>query len=275
MSLPFAGLRAREAKSRTSATAADVDRRRLGLLGKLRKRRLEITLPESLDKAAARDGINAKPPAQQKIGERAYWLAQMVSMAPPAHWCTRFQCDIETFIGAALATDYAADLLLALVEAAIRYRDTPWIVALSERLLGWLDNAELRVVSVQTIGALIAAVPAGERDALIRRLLASSKAPQLDLLQGLLGATDVAWSAETTRIAFELLEQSTGLGGSDYTRPRNALAHWGPRVEATTASRALERMLARLGDKSPWRNAVEALNEIVEFRLAMKQELTT
>jgi hypothetical protein len=246
-----------------------------GLLSKLRKRRLEITLPESLDKAALRDGINSKPPAQQKIGERAYWLMQMIALAPPAHWCERFRCDIETFIAAALSTDYAVDLVLALSHASIRHRDRAWIAALSTQWLTWFDHAELQGVAAQTTATLVAAAPSNERDAILRQLLAASKPPQLDFLQGTLAAADLEWSAETTRLAFERLDQRTQIGESDYTRPRNTLAHWGTRAEAATASRALTRMLERTPDKSAWRNALEALHDIIEFRLAMRQELTT
>jgi hypothetical protein len=246
-----------------------------GLLSKLRKRRLEITLPEALDKAAIRDGINAKPPAQQKIGERAYWLMQMIAIARPAHWCERFRCDIETLIAAALSTDYAVDLLLALSDASIRHRDTAWIAALSTQWLAWSDHAELQGVAAQTTATLVAAAPASEGDAILRRLLAASKPPQLDFLQGALAATDVEWSAETTGLAFERLDQRTQIGASDYTRARNMFVHWGTRVEAATASRALTRMLERTSDKSGWRNALEGLHDIIEFRLAMRQELAT
>jgi hypothetical protein len=246
-----------------------------GLLSKLRKRRLEITLPESLDKSAARDGINAKPPAQQTIGERAYWLMQMIATAQPAHWCERFQCDVDTFITAASASDYAANLLVALSNAAVRHRDATWIAALSTRLLTWYGHPEQQGIAAQTIPALVAASPSRERDAILRQLLAAIKAPQLDFLQGTLVATQVQWSAETTRLAFDLLNQCTEFVAPEYSNVRNTLTRWGSHVEVATASGALVRILERTGDKSPWRNALEALNEIIEFRLAMRQELST
>src|SRR5262249_34857542 len=137
-------------------TARNLERLRpLVVLGRrLLGKRLEITLPESLDKAAARDGINAKPPAQQKIGERAYWLMQMISMAAPTHWCERFQCDINTFIQAALATDYATDLIPALSAAGVRHSDTAWIIALSAELLQWCSQPERQAVASEMIPAL-------------------------------------------------------------------------------------------------------------------------
>ena len=246
-----------------------------GLLSRLKKRRLEITLPASIDKATVRDGINAKPPAQQKIGERAYWLMQMIAMAPPSHWGEHFKSEIDTLIAAALSTDYAVDLLLAFSNAAIRHHDAAWITALSLQLLAWYDHAENQGLAAQTTTALVAAAPASERDAILRKLLTASKGPQFSFLQGALAAADSEWSAETTRLACERLEQRVGLETADSVRPRDTFAHWGPRVEVATASRALLRILEHTGDKSPWRNALEALNDIIEFRVAMRQELST
>lgn len=246
-----------------------------GLLSRLRKRRLEITLPEALDKATIRDGINVKPPAQQKIGERAYWLMQMIALAPPSHWCERFASDVETLIAAALSTDYAVDLLLAFSNAAIRHRDIAWISALSVQLLAFYDHAEHQVAAAQTTAALVAAAPPGERDMILRKLLAASNAPQFTFLQGAVAAADSEWSAETTRVACERLRQRIQMGDAEYTRPRDSLAHWGSRVEVVTASRALEEIIERAGNKSPWRNALETLRDIIEFRTAMRQELST
>jgi hypothetical protein len=246
-----------------------------GLLGKLARRRLEIALPESLDKAAVRDGVSAKAPAQQKLGERAGWLMQMVAMARPNHWCERFGCDIQTFLDAALATDYAMDLLLALAHASIRQHDAVWIAALATRLLAFQAAPEQQAVIAQTIPMLVAAAPPTERDRLVRQLLAASKPADLNLLQSALAAADVAWSSETTHLAFQLLAERTRLATSEYSHPRNTLAHWGRYAEVSTASAALARILEQTAAPSPWRNALEALQEIITFRLAMRQELST
>jgi hypothetical protein len=245
-----------------------------GVFSRFKSRRLEITLPESLDKAAIRDGVNAKPPAQQKIGERAYWLMQMIALVQPSHWCERFQCDIATLLSAARVTDYAADLVQAFAAAAIRHHDGAWIAALSSELLTGMGDPERQPIARQLIPSLVAAAPVAVRDSILQELLAASKAAQLDFLHPMLAAVD-EWSAETTRLAFALLEQSTEFVAPEYTRPRQTLSHWGPRADVETASRELARILARLGEPSPWKNAIETLQDIIEFRLAMRQELLT
>jgi Family of unknown function (DUF5691) len=246
-----------------------------GLFSKLKKRRLEIQLPESLDKAAARDGINMKPPAQQKIGERAYWLMQMVSIARPSHWCERLNSDIGTFLEAALATDYGPDLLLALCEAAARFHDAEWILALCIRLLVFQGPPEMQHRVISAISRLLAAAPVTSRDSILGQLLNASSPSRFDLTQVVLGAVDIDWSVATTQRAFELLTAQARADALDYSYARNTLVTWSRRADVATASVALNRLLASCPDKSPWRNALDTLNENIEFRAAMRQELLT
>jgi Family of unknown function (DUF5691) len=243
------------------------------LLSRFRERHLEITLPESLDRQAARDGINAKPAAQHRIGERAYLLMQMVAMAPPAHWCERFQCDIDTFLKAVLATDYATDLILALSQASVRHAAQEWIAPLSMELLQWYGQSERALLASQMLPTLISAVPATAQDAILQRLFGACDPHQFQLLESALLATNVEWSAETTRLAFALLEKRIQPDRNQYPYPRQLLERWGLRAQTESAHREILRLLERAGEQSPWKNALESLQSILDFRLTMKQEL--
>jgi hypothetical protein len=246
-----------------------------GFLGKLRKRQLTVGLPEALDEAAVRDGINSKPPAHLKIGERAYWVVQMVCLARPAHWCERFSCDVQTFLDAVLATDYAADLLTALCEAACRYHDAEWISALCTRFQSWSEQIELQDRVGKLLASLIAAAPQASQDAILGQLLGAAHARQLDLLQAALVAGSVGWSADTTRRAFELLEARIRKDAESHTYVFGSMTDWGPRADVPTAAAALSRLLEQYPDKSPWRNALDKLNATIELRAAIRQELLT
>ena len=81
-----------------------------GLLSKLKKRRLHVELPATLDKETVRDGIDPSPPASRKIGERTWWLVQMLSLVPPSHWTSRFGCDTRTLLEAVTENEYGAEL---------------------------------------------------------------------------------------------------------------------------------------------------------------------
>jgi hypothetical protein len=145
-----------------------LDEQKGGLLGKFRKRKPEVQLPTELDKAVLRDGIEPKPPAQRKIGERAFWLIQMVSMVEPAHWCRTFQCDADAFMQAVMASEYAADLLSALTEAAARHPDSAWIAALCD---GWLARKEEPHVIAQALSTLILSTSTTERTPLLESVI--------------------------------------------------------------------------------------------------------
>jgi hypothetical protein len=90
----------------------------------------------------------------------------------------------------------------------------------------------------------------------------------------LLNSSGADWSAQTTRRAFELLGQRVRTESQSYPVPRNTLTVWGQRAHIETARAEIERVDARCPDPSPWRNAVEALKEIIGFRAVMRQELS-
>jgi hypothetical protein len=48
------------------------------------RKRLEVALPEELDDATARDGVARRPP--RGVGERAWWLLQLVASTPLSAW---------------------------------------------------------------------------------------------------------------------------------------------------------------------------------------------
>jgi hypothetical protein len=49
-----------------------------------RRARVQVSLPEQIDHASARDGIALTPP--QGVGERAWWLEQLIGSTPLAFW---------------------------------------------------------------------------------------------------------------------------------------------------------------------------------------------
>ena len=241
-----------------------------GLLGKLRKRKLEVRLPEAPDKATLRDGIEAKPPAQRKIGERAFWLMQMVAMAPPRHWCERFNCDAETFLQAALATEYAADLLSALSAAVARHPDSEWSSSLCN---AWLNQSNEPQITASALAALITSTAAAERLTLLHSVLSEARSRRPEVLLLLLSSVELQWNPPITALAMNLLEGSARKDTQNWSHARNLLDSWAIRCDVATAVQRLPDMFAQCPEKSPWRNALEQLNDNVDFRAAMRKEL--
>jgi hypothetical protein len=93
------------------------------------KDKLTVTLPQTLDKTWQRDGITQKP--HGTMGERSWWLRQVLSFVQPAHWEEGFGLTPEALIAAAVAGgEHAPDVLDSWSEAAQLYHDTNWVLAL-------------------------------------------------------------------------------------------------------------------------------------------------
>ena len=238
------------------------------------ERRLAVTLPSSLEKDAIRDGIDAKPPAGRGIGERTFWLAQMVSMAPPAYWTRRFDLTPASFVDAVLATEHGEELLAALSLAAGRHPEAGWIATLCGY---WIAQAagdgESRALTM--IPSLLGALAPSEREALLQSLLRTGRPMRFELVHALLaGGGDLVWSAETTRLAIARLTEICLAGSQRWAAYARAfLAAWGYHADVNAAVETLAPLMASCPADSPWLNALEHLGEIIEFRAAMQKEL--
>lgn len=241
-----------------------------GLLSGLRQRRLNIELPEALDRPMARDGVEAKPPAQRKIGERIFWLSQMISMVPPTHWTSRFACDATTFIEAALATDYASELLSALSAAVARHPDREWIDALGAAWLG--ANAEPQTIA-HSLAALVSTASQADRAALLEVQLRELVPRRFDVGFSLLQLVDLQWTPAVTRLALDGVASSVRSDKQEWSHARNTFDAWARRCDIAVAATRVPQLLDACTADSPWRNALEQMNATVEFRAAMHEEL--
>ncbi len=248
-----------------------LNREKSGLLGFGRKRQLTIELPAAPDKAAQRDGIESRVPAAIKVGECAWWLMQMVARVPPRHWCVKFGCDAETFLDAALATDYQDELRSALTDATVRHPDREWSGLLVRYWLGRRQDAQLQL---DALGRLVNGAPGPERAALLEVLIGAARGEHFSLVTTLLQSLEIHWNAALTNAAFDGLQDSLSGSGGDYTQPRNSLDQWARFCDVDTGVRRAAVLLEKCGEGHRWRNALEQFNDTVAFRAAMREELT-
>ena len=90
--------------------------------------KLNVSMPAALDKDAIRDGIVKKPP--RGMGERAWWLAQIIRYVPPSYWLEYFNATPEKLAAAAAASKWRSTLLEAWTRAAVTFDDLPWLAPL-------------------------------------------------------------------------------------------------------------------------------------------------
>jgi hypothetical protein len=269
-SLPQSQLSRRQASRLDALISAEQKKGLLAKLGKP-KLKLNIALPEAIDKATQRDGVDAKPPAHRKIGERAFWLSQMVALTPLSYWTARFQCDAATFVAGVMDTDHAGELLSALSEAARRHPEREWLLALTD---AWLTSADV-YVRASMIAEMMQSAPNDVRESvLIAQLAKLDSVRDSPVILSLLQNVQFGYGPELTRLAIGHLKTIAARQASPYQQPRNLFDSVGYDCDVPTASELIPAALEGLDAQSSWRNAMEQLNDIVEFRAAMRREIS-
>ncbi|MEI6777293.1 MAG: DUF5691 domain-containing protein [Chloroflexales bacterium] len=90
------------------------------------KPQIELTLPEEYDKSMQRDGIVRKP-SSSGIGEKAWWLSQMIELIAPSVWCTLWDVRPVQIIAARMPKEWRDLLLASWTTAAQRHGDQEWL----------------------------------------------------------------------------------------------------------------------------------------------------
>jgi Family of unknown function (DUF5691) len=243
-----------------------------GLLARLSSRKLRIELPESLDKAALRDGIEPKPPAGRKIGEKTFWLTQLLRIPPPQEWTKRFNCTAAELMEAVERTDFAQEILIALSSACARHPSADWVLALCAAWRGRLPDEQAGASG--GMAALLGELLPAEREPQLRAQVEILRARgSLDAAIDLLNRVPTQWSASTTALAIEVLEKRALADRGSYVLARYLADDWSSRVDLPPAADGVRRMLEKLADDSGWRRPVEQFSELIEFRLDMHKEL--
>jgi hypothetical protein len=114
--------------------------------------RLVVTSPDRCDTAMKRDGITPKPP--QGVGERAWWLEEVLARTPVDTWTDG---DPAAFL-ASLTDDWGPVVLRGLARATAAARDPEWAVAVFDRLFA-VPRQDRRGTDAELLDAVIAVVP--------------------------------------------------------------------------------------------------------------------
>ncbi|MFN7928964.1 MAG: DUF5691 domain-containing protein [Blastocatellia bacterium] len=99
------------------------------------KDKIEIALPTECDKAMKRDGIEPKP-SYANVGEKAWWLQQMLSLVPPDIWVSASGWTIDELLNAARRSEWRKMLLESWLNANQLARSVAWAEALHAAKLG-------------------------------------------------------------------------------------------------------------------------------------------
>ena len=125
----------------------------------------------------------------------------------------------------------------------------------------------------EAVARLVAALPAGMRSEVFEAQLRKLSERGFDAMFHLTMNYDLPWSAGATAFALKTLSKRVAADSQQYAHSRNMLDTWGQRCDVPTARAVLVDMLLA-AEQSPWRNALQQFDDIVQFRAAMRKELT-
>jgi hypothetical protein len=117
----------------TSALAARMRARAEAMLT-LKNGALDAKPPTAVDAEWERDGLTEK--GGQGAGQRAFWMAQVLSRVPPSHWEAQFGMAPDKLIAATAGSKWRINILESWNDAAGRFKEQTWAAPLW-RL--WLD----------------------------------------------------------------------------------------------------------------------------------------
>jgi hypothetical protein len=225
--------------------------------------RLEITLPHACDQSMIRDGIEPKPPPERRdLGEKAWWLFQILRAIPPAIWSERFSAAPAELIVAAARGEWHALLHEAWGAAAISFRDAAWAEALLQ--------ADARQ------SALLATLAPARQEALLLALLRGDVAPlHKHPVLGLLRQTRHRWSAELTRAVLGAVRRHMRAAnvGNDHQLRSAITEEFAQRIPPAMLDEIAQGWPTDEAARERWQGVIDRLLIIVQFRRDMLEAL--
>ncbi|CAN5322509.1 DUF5691 domain-containing protein [soil metagenome] len=216
---------------------------------KLFRTQIVIEPPAAFDPRWKANTIEEKPPASLKLGERAFWLLQLASLAPLSWWQSRLGGNPAEILALAAKSEWKDALLGGFRTAIANQPGFPeWTVAFLETGGVPLDEAM----------ALALKLPPTEADRAFQRIIASLN--EAGLAVRAIEVAEFPWSAELWRAARQKLPQ--WLGQQDW-RMRTALTQMACRIPA-----------ALLQEEQKWPDAPFFADAIAEFSRIIDQRRT-
>lgn len=245
-----------------------------GLFGALKSRlagnshgTLAVSPPAAFASAWADDGLLEKPPTG--TGERAFWLRQILSLVPPAHWERRFAATPESLVNAAAKTEWAEPLLAGWTDATARFEARAWAPPL------W--GARLAAAEPQHLsGAAASLFPLMDTAAVhatVAEIVAGSSAP---LWNGIIFEVPRPWDAalaDAFAKALTRMLDNTQLSGWEVPPWRAALEIAAPALPLASVDHllALDPPAADT-PAAALRNAFDAFRSVLTVRKRIDQE---
>lgn len=236
-----------------------------------RKPVIEVSLPEDCDKSMKRDGVEQRPP-YPSVGDRAWWLFQLLSAIPPSLWSQRWQEPPAELLAAAQRGEWEPVLIGGWAQAASHNQDADWAEAIVQHWVAYADNSKAFLGSGAILQELLEVLPAERSDRLLLSLLGPQCVPlHRHPLMHLLRQAKYPWSPALSRAVLEIvrLHIARWSDGYDYEL-RGALTAEFPRYMSTTIlSEAVSGWPTDAKHWDSWHEAVDDFLSVLQFRHEM------
>lgn len=243
-----------------------LERARLG------RDKLQVALPESCEPDMVRDGVLPKHP--DGLGERAWWLLQMLAVVPPATWSESLGKSPAELVSLAAKTEYEAVLLEGWGRAAARHGDGAWAEALLRR---WTEQAwsilayKRSLYFVDDLPLLVQLAPQGRLEDWLVGLLREYRRAldESDVLLVLLREHRRPWGEALTRSLLQGMRPLAAKRSYPSWRWRAALVGFAHCAASSLADEAGRDWPVEQAGYAYWTENVDRFLSILRFRRTM------
>ncbi len=161
--------------------------------------RIEVRLPELCNASMIRDGIEPKPP-QARLGEKAWWLLQILGATPLTYWVEVWRARPGHIVEALAGNEFEETIFEGWLLAAERQRDAAWA---NELLLHWPPRRP------DLLARSLAILPEKQREEEVCRRIEENleSGAMIHPLEALLPAMELAWGENLGRQVLKFLQR--------------------------------------------------------------------
>ncbi len=134
---------------------------------------LVVTPPSTADKAMIRDGIDPKSALYPNLGERAWWLREIVAAVPPRELVALLGAPPSEIVAAVTGGEWEHVLGPSWMRSSVRNRDASW----AEPLLELAQDKSLGFGDSSLPFELLALMPPERREAFVLQRLRADPGP--------------------------------------------------------------------------------------------------
>lgn len=101
---------------------------------------IEVNLPEQCDPSLLRDGLEEKPAPNLALGEKAWWLVQILAAVPPSTWTQAWYRKPGIILETTRKQEWEQALVTGWTEAALHFEDSEWLDEIFAYEARWGDT---------------------------------------------------------------------------------------------------------------------------------------